>query len=155
MAERPNADVFAALPLFAGLTEDELARLATMASYVSAPAGTALFQEGDPKGDLFVLLEGRVTLCMRVDGRADTCFLSLRAGELVGWSALLGRPRVATVRVVQPSKLLRLAASDLLELCESDHRIGYALMRQAFEAMADRLHTTRLQLLDIFGKPAS
>ena len=79
--------------------------------------------------------------------------LSLRAGELLGWSALLRRPRVATARVVRDARLLRFPASPLLELCELDHDVGYALLRVAFEEVAERLHHTRLQLLDIFQNP--
>lgn len=152
MAQRPTKEEVAELPLFVGLSAEEHARLASIAEVVGFPAGTTVFEEGDPHGDLYVMLEGRVTLCMRVAGQAETCFLSLRSGELLGWSSLLRRSRVATARVVQPSRLLRLPASDLLELCETDHHVGYAIMRQAFEEMADRLQSTRLQLLDMFGK---
>ena len=155
MAGHPTADQVGALTLFSGLSREEHETLAAMATLEAHPAGTTIFREGDPPGDLYVVLEGRVTLCMRVPGQPETCFLSLRSGELLGWSALLCRRRVATARVVQPAKLLRLGASDLLELCESDHSIGYVFMRQAFEELADRLQSTRLQLLDMFGKPGT
>lgn len=152
MAGHPTAEEVGALSLFCALSRDEHEQLAAMATLETHPAGTTLFSEGAPPGDLYVVLSGRVTLCMRVPGQPETCFLSLRAGELLGWSALLNRRRVATARVVQPAKLLRLPASDLLELCEADHDVGYVFMRQAFEELADRLHSTRLQLLDMFGK---
>jgi hypothetical protein len=42
-------------------------------------------------------------------------------------------------------------ASALLELCEHDPRVGHRVMALAFEEVADRLHATRLQLLDVFG----
>ena len=151
MSIHPSPREVAELSLFTGLTPEEHAKIAALAVVETFSAGSTLFLEGDPPGDLFILLEGRVTLCMRVPGQPDTCFLSLRSGELVGWSSLLLRPRVATGRIVQPSTLLRLHTSELLELCETDHDVGYAIMRQAFEEMAERLQTTRLQLLDMFG----
>lgn len=153
MAGHPTAEEVGALSLFSGLSRSEHEALANIATVETHAAGTTVFAEGDAPGDLYVVIDGRVTLCMRVPGQPETCFLSLRAGELLGWSALLRRRRVATARVVQPTRLLRLPASDLLELCETDHSIGYVFMRQAFEEMADRLHSTRLQLLDMFGKP--
>lgn len=149
---RPTAEQVGRLALFAGLRPDEHERLAQAALVEKFPAGSTVFLEGDPPGDLYFLTEGRVTLCMRVPGRPDTCFLSLQPGELLGWSALLERRRVATARVVQPSTLLRFPASDLLSICESDHDVGYAVMRRAFEVIADRLGTTRLQLIDMFGR---
>jgi CRP-like cAMP-binding protein len=150
-----SAEQIGELPLFVGLSHEEHERLAAMAALETYAAGSTVFLEGDPPGDFYILLEGRVTLCMRVPGQPDTCFLSLRSGELLGWSSLLVRERVATARVVQQSKLLRLRTSDLLELCETDHHVGYAIMRQAFEEMAERLHTTRIQLLDMFGSSRS
>ena len=153
MVGKPTADQVGALSLFCALRREEHERLADLAILEAFPAGTTIFDEGDPPGDLYVVLEGRVTLCMRVPAQPETCFLSLRAGELLGWSALLRRRRVATARTVQPARLLRLPSSDLLELCEADHDVGYVFMRRAFEELADRLQSTRLQLLDMFGKP--
>jgi CRP-like cAMP-binding protein len=78
--------------------------------------------------------------------------LSLGPGELVGWTALLGGTWTATARAVERSTLLRLPGVELWALCEREHDIGYAIMKRLFAAMALRLHDTRLQLLDMFGK---
>ncbi len=91
------------------------------------------------------------TAASNAAGSPDRSVLSLRAGELLGWSALIGRARVATAIAVLPTELLRFPRSELLELCETDHHVGYTIMRQAFEEMADRLVQTRMQLLDVFG----
>ncbi|HJK93648.1 MAG TPA: cyclic nucleotide-binding domain-containing protein [Polyangiaceae bacterium LLY-WYZ-15_(1-7)] len=138
--------------LFASLGQEDLDGLARIATAEERGAGDVLFAEGDPPGDVYVVVGGRVTLCMAIDGgEGETCFLTLRRGELLGWTALLRRERVATARVVQPARLLRFGASDLLELCEEDHDVGYAIMRAAFEELADRLQHTRVQLLDMYG----
>lgn len=155
MVERLSRDEVCALPLFRGLSRSDAEPLSTLARVVTVEAGDTLFAEGDPPGALYVVLEGRVTLCMRIPGRPDLCFLSLRGGELLGWSSLLARRRVATAHVAAPSRLLELPVSELLELCERDHHVGYRIMQRAFEEMADRLYATRLQLLDIFGKAES
>ncbi len=90
-------------------------------------------------------------LTQRFEGRGTTAVLTLSDGELLGWIALLRRPRVASARALTETVLLRLDASALLELCEQDPRVGYRVMAIAFEEVADRLHATRLQLLDVFG----
>lgn len=153
MSGHSSAEEVGRLGLFSGLSPNEHWRLAALTTVEHYSAGTSVFLDGDPPGDLYVILEGRVTLCIPVIGRPETCVLSLRAGELLGWSALLRRRRVATARVVRPSRLLRLSGTGLLALCEEDHHVGYAIMRAAFAEMADRLQATRLQMLDIFGKP--
>jgi CRP-like cAMP-binding protein len=148
----PSVEEVAALPLFAGLSNEELARLCALSIVESYPAGTTIFREGDPPGDLYVVLDGRVTLCTRIPGQSEACYLSLRTSELLGWSALLRKPRVATARVVSPARVLRFDASELICLCETDTRVGYAILRSAFAELTDRLQSTRLQLLDMFGQ---
>lgn len=148
---QPTAEDLGALALFATLDVGDRERLAAIAGVLDLPQDTTLFTEGEPSRDLYVVAGGRITLCTSVPGRPETCFLSLRHGELLGWSALLGRPWTATAHVVEPSRVVRFGASELLELCEMDHDIGYTIMRRAFEEIADRLHFTRLQMLDVFG----
>lgn len=148
----PSAEEIGRLPLFAALSADEHARLAALSTVESFPAGSTIFLEGDPPGDLYVVVEGRVTLCTRIPGQSETCFLSLRPSELLGFSALLGRRRLATARVVAVSKLVRLNASELISLCETEPRVGYTVMRSAFEEIAERLQGTRLQLFDMFAR---
>lgn len=151
--DRPTPDDLAGVPLLASLSRDDLERVAAIGEVVVFEEGSQVFREGDHSHDLYVVLEGRVTLCSAIPARGETCFLTLRACEMLGFSALLARPRVATAHVVQRCRLVRLPGPDLLELCESDHDVGYAIMRRAFEEIADRLQTTRVQLLDIFGAP--
>jgi CRP/FNR family cyclic AMP-dependent transcriptional regulator len=143
-----------AMPFLRRLAADARAELAAIATLEEHAAGDVLFREGDAPGAVFLVLEGRVTLTMRV-GQSEASVLSLGIDELVGWSSLLGRRRVATALISQPSRLLRVEASSLLELCERDARVGYAVMAQAFEDVSDRLVDTRMQMLDLYGKRVS
>lgn len=140
--------------LFAPLAEEAQQALAELAEEVHVAEGGVILEEGQPATELFVVIAGRVSLCMKLVAGAESCFLTLGQGEMLGWSGLLGRRWVATARAVEPTTLLRFRASDLLSLCEQQHHVGYVVMSQAFEEVADRLQQTRLQLLDIFGKPS-
>lgn len=143
--------VLAELPLFRPLPPEARASLAALATVEQHPAGTTLFREGDPPGAVYFVLEGRVTLTMGA-GVGASSVLTLGRGEILGWSSLLDRARVATGVVSQAATVVRLPASGVLELCERDPRVGYAVMSQAFEQLADRLVDTRMQLLDLYGK---
>lgn len=141
----------ASFPGLATLPADALTSIAALTSEERHRADSLLFTEGDAPGDLYWIVRGHVQLTQRFEGRGTTAVLTLSDGELLGWSALLRRPRVASARALTETVLLRMNASALLELCEQDPRIGHRVMALAFEEVADRLHATRLQLLDVFG----
>lgn len=145
-------ELCARLPAFVDLDDAERAAVAALARVEQVPAGTTLFRESDPADDLRFIVEGRISLGMRFGGRGEVIVLSLGPGELLGWSALLGGTWTATARAVERSTLLRLPGAELSALCAREHAIGYGLMKRLFAAMARRLHDTRLQLLDMFGK---
>lgn len=152
MIDADIAGLIARLPAFADLDDAERASVAAFARVEQVPAGSTLFRESDPADDLRFIVEGRISLGMRFGGRGEVIVLSLGPGDLVGWTALLGGTWTATARAVERSTLLRLKGADLSALCEREHDIGYGLMKRLFTAMARRLHDTRLQLLDMFGK---
>jgi CRP-like cAMP-binding protein len=152
MANAPvDPSLIGRIPAFAGLHSAEKRAIAAIAAEEKVSAGTVLFRESDPSDDLYFVLAGRVSLGMRAAGPGETIVLSLGPGELCGWSALLGGRRVATVRITEGGALLRLPGRALRDLCDADPRIGYAVMRQLFAALAQRLHDTRIQMLDVFG----
>jgi CRP-like cAMP-binding protein len=147
------AELLAALPAAAALSADDRAKLAAIGTVEDVPPGTTLFEEGQPSDVVWLVAAGRIGLSMRCPGHPETTMLTVGAGELLGWSALTREARrVATGRVVERATLVGFERDALLALCEQDHDIGYAFMRLAFVELAQRLHDTRLQLLDLFGE---
>lgn len=100
--------------LFAGAGDDDIARLAAVARRRSWPAGTTLFQRGDPGQDLILVTAGRIRLSiLSPDGRE----LGLRhaeAGASLGELAVLdGSPRSADATAVTESAGLVISRADL------------------------------------------
>ena len=94
------------VPLFAGLSEEDLERLYQMAETVSIPAGELVLQEGDPGDALYVVLDGELEITKRQGGQ-DILLAVSRAGEFLGEMSLLEQtPRSASVRTSQESRLL-------------------------------------------------
>lgn len=118
-------------------------------------AGDVIFREGTPADEFYLICSGRVTLEMGVPGRGETPILSLEAGDMLGWSALLGGgPMTARATAVEPTELIVAEGAVLRRMCEEDHDFGYEMMQQMAIALSRRLLATRLQLLDLFA-PAS
>ena len=143
------------IPWFQELEPALFEKMAGICEAVSFDAGYYLFREGDKEDYLYIVVEGRVALEIHVPGRGKMRIYTAEAMDIVGWSSItpVVRQRTATARVVLPSRLIRMQASQLYKLCDDDHDLGYVVMRRLSNVVASRLLTTRLQLLDMFAHP--
>ena len=55
---------------------------------------------------------------------------------------------------MEPTRAIALDGKCLRVKCESDHDLGYELLKRFAHIMEQRLEATRLQLLDIYGNPS-
>ena len=148
--ERLN-EILSQLEFAARLPATTRNQLAEASKLCDVPAGSTLFKEGSESDNLYLIVEGQVALDMNVPGRGSVRILTLGAGDMVGWSALLAAgPMTATAVAVTETQAVVAPSNKLLELCESDHEAGYQLMHQMAVALSHRLVATRLQLLDLF-----
>jgi len=94
------------VPLFSGVAGNELMPLALSSEVMRLPAGTTLFEEGQPGGALYVVIHGKVAV--RQAGREVAV---LGAGEVVGEMAILDEaPRSASAVVTEDADLLCVSA---------------------------------------------
>lgn len=130
------------------VTVTEIGRIANIANY---PAGTVIFREGTEDPFVHVVLSGRVALEMTIPARGAARLMTLDRGELLGWTPLFGPgDMTASATAIDDTRLLSIPGSSLQILCQTNHEIGYQVMRRVAWALARRLVATRLQLLDLF-----
>jgi CRP/FNR family cyclic AMP-dependent transcriptional regulator len=140
------------LPFFEGLRPADLELIAGCASNVRFREGELLFRDGDNADVFYVLRHGRVALETFVPARGPFTIETLEAGEVVGWSWLF--PPYRWHFDAHARSLVRATRFDgacLRAKCESDPRLGYELMSRFAQVMIDRLQSTRLRLLDVYG----
>ncbi len=126
----------------------ELAKIATERSFAS---GEFLCREGEPAPDLFLISSGHVGLDMFVPGRGQVRVLTRGPGEVLAWSAVVGNHgATATGVATDDMQVIAFHEGSLTNLCESNHDVGYLVMRELARAVSRRLVATRLQLLDLF-----
>lgn len=122
---RDNLDRLRAVPLFAGLDQMGLERLAAIANQFDAPTGHVLMERGQPGTGIFVIEEGTV----RVDLPGGDQ-VTLGAGDFVGeLSVLADTPRMARVCVADDLKAVAIRRNDLTELLQSEPSIALAMLR--------------------------
>jgi hypothetical protein len=90
------------VPLFSGLTEDELRRVAELSRIAEAPADTVITQIGEPGDSFFVIIDGAVAVRTPVGAGSQ-----LQPGDFFGEMSLLdGEPRSATIVATSDVRLL-------------------------------------------------
>ena len=154
---RTIEQLIAETPTFAGLAPGHLELIAGCAWNERVEAGTMLLREGDPADRFWLIRHGVVALEIDSPGRGPLIIQTLHPGEVVGWSWLFAPYRWAMdARTVEACSVVTFDGACLRGKCDADHELGYQLMTRFAANIIDRLQTTRLQLLDVYGRaPAS
>jgi CRP-like cAMP-binding protein len=115
----------AALPLFAGLDDEGLARVRAIAVEVEVPTGQTLVRPGDPGAGLFILEYGTAVVEVRHDHEIE-----VGPGDFVGELALLvpESTRSARVRATTDVRCLAIAGEDFRQLLEDEPRVALAML---------------------------
>lgn len=141
-------------PLFQGMREDHLATIAGCARNARFRAGDLLFSEGAEAGDFYIVREGLVSVDMPTQTQRDLRIATLEAGDVVGWSWLFPPYRWRfNARAVKDTRAVSLDGACLRGKCERDTDLGYSLMKRFSSVVIARMHSTRLQVLDVYGPP--
>ncbi len=140
------------MPLLRALSDEHLRHLASIAKPQDYPEQCVIVREGEPARAIYFVSAGIVSLEISAAGVGSKRIMTVGAGELLGWSAILDPVQwTATARTLQPTSVLRFEGESLRQLCQADPLFGYELMRRIALALSKRLNATRLQLLDVFG----
>lgn len=134
------------------IADEHLERLAEIARPVEFHARTEMFHEKDKAKDVYLIVSGNVSLFMCTPKVGCRQLMEVGAGEFVGWSPLVARPRLSDTAVtLTPTKALAMDGEQVLALCRADPEFGFEFMRRAAMALSERLSATRMQLLEISG----
>lgn len=142
-------------PLFSGLEAPALAELVSSGHVHEVQSGDAVFRQGTPGSEVFVLIEGHVEVTAEADGGSQVLAL-LDRGAVVGEIAFLtGAERTATVVALGRARLWGLSLQTY-ERMRREGRPGAAhLAHHLAEALARRLlSTNRLMLETVLGDAA-
>ena len=129
-----KADLLARFTLFAGLTPDELARIAKLTEELEVGAGSVLTHEGRFEGFFYLVVAGTVEI-----SRGGQAVDTVGAGGFVGEISLLDAgPRTATATTLTPCELLRLNNRQFDVLLDANPSIRDTL-RATMEARLARM----------------
>jgi len=148
-------EVIASSPVFAGMAKDDLALIAGCAQNVGFEEGHLLFRDGQPADNFYLVRKGRVALEVHAPERGGLVVDSAEPGEVVGWSWLFPPYRWHfDARAVEDVRAIAFDGECLRGKCSEDPRLGFELMQRFAQVMIDRLQSTQLRLLDVYGVSA-
>ena len=146
-------NILAEIPFLAGLATEHRKLLSGCARNHRFDAGGYLFHEGDAADEFFLIRHGRVALEITAPGRPPVVFTTLGPGEVVGASWIIPPYRwMFDARALELVRAVGIDAACLRGKCETDHAFGYDMMKRFLPELVKRLHATRLQILDVYGK---
>lgn len=117
-------DELRGLPLFEGVSDAGLERIAAHGAVLEASAGQVLALPADPGSGMFVILEGSVGVEVPGD------VIELSPGTFFGELALLvpDAVRIARVRAKTETRLLSIPRDDLDALLDTEPRLARAML---------------------------
>ena len=119
------ASALARVPLFQGISDESMARLASVTGELDFEEGQFVVLQGQIGTGLYVIVEGSVLV-----ERGDEELAVLGPGEFFGELSVIDQmPRSASVRATMPTRTLALASWDLLDLIESDPKLSLNLIK--------------------------
>lgn len=148
-----SADLLKGYNFFKGFSEEQVKKLADIATEESYKAGFQLWKKGDQAEALYLLEGGKVVLGM--DTYMGTARPPMQVtvdivtkGDAMGWSAVI-EPYVYTLgaRCIDDSKAIAFDGVKLRELLNKDIKLGYAFMHATAKVIATRLTHTEIILV--------
>lgn len=148
-----SPEVLRRYPFFSFMNHDQLREVAMITDEVKREKGNVLFNNDERADACYLLMEGSIDLHYVVVDEHDPSLRkefivgTINPGELLGISAFV-EPHIytATAIVVNDSRLLKIDAVALRDLCRQDPALNLGFQTVAAKATMERLHATRVQL---------
>ncbi|MDR0275768.1 MAG: Crp/Fnr family transcriptional regulator [Burkholderiaceae bacterium] len=151
-----NLELIRRAPLFAMLTEEQIAAFANAVVKRRFKRGETIVEQGKKTDALFVLVNGRVRVVKADRDGHEVILAILRPGDSIGEMSLIDSlPHSATVRAEMQTDALILGRTEFLRYLPEKTSLAYVVMRGLVQRLrqADRKIET-LALLDVYGRVA-
>ncbi len=125
MQTQEVASALARVPLFQGISDESMARLAAVTGELDFEAGQFIVLQGQVGTGLYVIVEGEAKVVRGSDELAR-----LGPNDFFGELSVIDQmPRNASVQATMPMRTLALASWDLLDLLETDPKLSLNLIK--------------------------
>ena len=144
------------IPLFANLSDSELAQISAETSLKQYPKNKVILNEGEKTDSLYAIVAGKVKVLISDEDGKEIILAILGSGEFFGELAVIdSQPRSATVIAMESSSFNVISHADFMRCLTANPHIA----RTILQTMAKRLREAdkkieSLALLDVYGRVA-
>ena len=132
------------LPIFEGLGDGELRKMARLFTQKLYRAGETIFGKGDSGNEAYVVMRGAIDILLEPDKKP---IATIGNGQILGELAFLdGAKRGAIARASKPSILLIIQRSAFNMLAQQEPKLGMVVMRNIARELSNRLRKTTLAM---------
>jgi CRP-like cAMP-binding protein len=130
--DQTSTDALRSSPFFAGLSHDDLGRIAAMGEQVRFGEGEAILEKGERGDAMYLILAG--TAEVEVGGRVH----KPGPGQALGEMALFSQKRrTATVKALEPVEALKVPAERFHEFLLENPAVAVAVLEQVVERLRE------------------
>jgi CRP/FNR family cyclic AMP-dependent transcriptional regulator len=139
-------DVLKKVPIFQDLGRREFNKIESILHRRNWNADEGIINEGDPGVGMYIIVAGEVRITQVGEDGGQQQLATLTGGDFFGEQALLDEsPRTASAYANETCRIIGLFRPDLLELIESNPRLGLKIVMRLSQMISVRLrHTNRL-----------
>lgn len=144
-----SAKVLKKVEIFRGLSLSQLESLAQISEENKYRGGETVFAEHSTGDEVYIIKKGRVCIELGLKGKPNTATIQkLSVGQIFGELVLVDkRSRSATAICENDCEIIAISRDKLDKLFEEDSRLGYVVMRNLAQLLAERLRRTDLMLV--------
>jgi CRP/FNR family cyclic AMP-dependent transcriptional regulator len=136
--------------LFRELNDEQLKVVAKMCIPEVFEPGTIIHRQNTILNEIRVIEEGLVALVLELGPLSHRQLTAATHFETFGWSAVVP-PHMATTtaKAIERTKVLTFKGQDILQLCETNCRVGCTVYQGVARVVAERLHAAFIQCLGV------
>ena len=136
---------------FTGISPEMSRSISACARQIRFERGVYLFRRGDTADTFYALRRGLVGLEWK--SQVGSVLLQTHhPGDVLNINSLTPPYRChSDARAIMPCIVIAINAQSLRRSCDTDHHLGYELMKRLAPTLALQLTEARLQALDIYG----
>jgi hypothetical protein len=132
------------LPIFDGLGDGELSKVARLFVQKLYRAGEKVFNKGDSGGEAYIVMRGQIDILLKEGAKPVA---SLGNGQIIGEQAFLdGTPRTAMAVAAQPSILLVVQRQAFSAVIQREPHLGMVIMRNIALELSSKLRKANTAL---------